>query len=194
MPLKVIDKTGRLPKNPKDWPAELKRAIAECCCADESSSSSSSPGGRKTACCPNTSLPDVINATISGGTAIDGSYALTWNETDQQWRTPFIFQFSCFLGLSLHSFYFRLSFNMFCGFLWEQVDDRLSDGTIIDPSGSMTAMTINCGHTLSCDPFYFAAGLVALGGFPPRKVCNGFVNESNNTCTPPSGPFVEVTL
>lgn len=41
MPLKVIDKTGRLPKNPKDWPAELKRAIAECCCADESSSSSS---------------------------------------------------------------------------------------------------------------------------------------------------------
>lgn len=191
MPLKVIDKTGRLPKNPKDWPAELKRAIAECCCSDESSSSSSSsPGGRKTACCPNTSLPDVINATISGGTAIDGSYALTWDETLQAWATLKIFQFSCFIGLSTHTFSFRLSFDLFCEFIWEQFDDN---GFFEDVSGRMSS-TINCGNSLVCSPLYFASGLIAVAGSPPRKVCNGFVNESNNTCTPPSGPFVEVTL
>lgn len=55
MPLKVIDKTGRLPKNPKDWPEELKRAIAECCCEDGSSSTTSSDTSSQpnidTGCC-----------------------------------------------------------------------------------------------------------------------------------------------
>lgn len=81
MSLKVIDKTGRLPKNPKDWPAELRRAIAECCCGD-SSSSSSDVQPYSLDCCPATNF-NALCVTIAGGSAYDGTFRLTYQEQQQ---------------------------------------------------------------------------------------------------------------
>ena len=191
MKLTIVDNTGRISSDPRLWPAELKQAVEQCCCEQSSGSSSSgSSGGRLTSCCPNTPLPDILYATISGGTAIDGSYALVWDGTLQAWATSKIFQFTCFIGLSFHTFSFRLAFDLFCQFIWEQFDVVLGTETI---SGRMRSTT-NCGNSLTCSPFYFASGLVSTDGFPPRKVCDGSVNEVSNTCNPLSGPFVEITL
>lgn len=89
MPLKVIDKTGRLPKNPKDWPAELKRAIAECCCGDDSSSSSSSSSPKiygLDCCLPSDKFSNFC-LTVGNGSAYDGTYHMTYQEQQHIWHT-----------------------------------------------------------------------------------------------------------
>lgn len=79
MPLKVIDKTGRLSKNPKDWPAELRRAIAECCCGD--SSSDSSTVKHFLSCC-SARVGDLC-VTITGASLFGGAtHRLTYRENE----------------------------------------------------------------------------------------------------------------
>lgn len=193
MKLTIVDNTGRLTADPNTWPAELKQAIEQCCCSSSGSSGSSSPGGRKTACCPNLELPDVLSCTISGGTAIDGTYALTWDGTLNAWATPKIFQFTCFIGLSLHTFSFRLAFNLFCDFVWEQFDDNGFGLEVVN--GRMGTQWPLCMLGMTCSPFYFGGGLIVRDLLPPWRACGGASVETSNACAPTfAGPLVEITL